>query len=86
VIADARERRDGSIGQPVEEVSGIAEGLRQPAAGGEVQVAGCLVRDVAVHGSDLAIEHREVHTCGSGICGVRVHDGSFAGTPSRNLP
>ena len=82
MVTDARERVHGPVGQPVEQVGGIAEGLGEPAPGGEVQIAGGLVRDVAVHGRDLAVELLEIHARGLEICGVCMHAGSFTGAPS----
>ena len=86
VVAHARERVHGLGRQPVEQIGGVAERLGERAAGGEVQVAARLVRHVAVHLRDVAVELLGIHAPGSEVCGVRLHAGSVAGRPSRNLP
>ena len=86
VVADARERAHGRGRQPVEQLDGVAERLGQLPAGGKVQVAARLVRHVAIHRGDVAVELLEIHApCGEAY-GVRLHAGSVAGRPSLNLP
>ena len=79
VVAHARERVHGFGGQPVEQIGGVAERLGERAAGGEVEVAARLVRHIAVHLRDVAVELFGIHASGGGVCGVRVHAGSVAG-------
>ena len=86
VVAHARERVHGFGGQPAEQLGGVAERLGERTAGREVQVAARLVRHVAVHLRDVAVELLGIHAPGGGVCGVRVHAGSVADTPSLNLP
>ena len=86
VVADARERAHGLGRQPVEQIGGVAERLGERPAGGEVEVPARLVRHVAVHLRDVAVELLGIHAAGARLCGVRLHAGSVAGRPSRNLP
>ena len=86
VVAHARERVHGFGGQPVEQIGGVAERLGERTAGREVEVAARLVRHVAVHLRDVAVELLGIHAPGGAVCGVHVHAGSVAGTPSLNLP
>ena len=86
VVAHPCERVDGRGGQPVEQRGGVTERLGERAAGGEVEVATRLVRHVAIHLRDVAIERFAIHAYGGGACGVGVHAGSVTGAPSQNLP
>ena len=71
VGADARERAHGFGGQPVEQIVGVAEGLGDRAADGEVKVAGRFARHVAVHLGDVL------------RLAVRLADHDGAGHPQR---
>ena len=86
VVADARERAHGPVRQPVEQIGGVAERLGERAAGWEVEDPARLVRDVAVHLRDVAVELLGIHAVGSEVRALRLHAGSFGGRPSPNLP
>ena len=86
VVAHACEVVHGLGRQPVKQIGGVAERLGERPTGREVQVAARLVRDVAVHLRDVAVELLGIHAVGSEVRALRLHAGSFGGRPSPNLP
>ena len=89
MVANTRERPDGLWRQLVEQGGRVADLLGERAAGREVKVANRFVRHVAVHVRDVPIELLGIDALIGGldwVCGVCLHAGSVAGTPSRNLP
>ena len=86
VVAHARERVHGLGGQPAEQLGGVAERLGERTAGGEVQVAARLVRHVAVHLRDVAVELLGIHAPGGWYVVFGVHAGSVAGASEGDQP
>ena len=75
VVAHPRERVHGLGRQPVEQFGGVAERLGERSSCREVEVAGGLVRHLAVHLRDVAVELLASTPPPIGISGLHFHAG-----------